>query len=326
METLNTVARCYERPLVTAVEKAQAEEQQRKVKQLEDELKRETGKANQDLIAEQRSNLAKYLLAGWELAQQPGTQSLAELPPHAGDTRLFVEAEKFDRGNANRDFDNYGKGIGVIHTVTVPTFAEWDINVAKAGNYQIEMRYAAMLSRPIRLLANGKVLNAQAAGSVTGSWNPDGQKWEVQGVYPLQAGKNTIRIENNGDIPHIDKLMLVAADAGNDGSGKPVRTKEQISAAANLNPAFVQLWSSRLRVAQNDPVMGAFARYAHLPADRFAQNAPLVAATAGGCPRRPCHCAGVRRVRARQSGAGCRQISGSICQRAASESRDHCPR
>ena len=163
------------------------------------------------LIADQRANLAKYLLAGWELAQQPGVQSLAELPAHPGDTRLFVEAEKFDRGNANRDFDNYGKGIGVIHTVTVPTFAEWDINVTKAGNYQIEMRYAAMQSRPDQLLAERQGCStSSAAGNVTGSWNPDGQKWEVQGVYSLAAGKNTIRIENNGDIPHIDKLMLVA--------------------------------------------------------------------------------------------------------------------
>lgn len=277
METLNTVARCYERPLVTSADKAQAEEQQRKVKQLEDELKREMGTANQELIAEQRANLAKYLLAGWELAQQPGTQSLAELPPHANDARLFVEAEKFDRGNANRDFDNYGKGIGVIHTVAVPTFAEWDINVLKAGNYQIEMRYAAMESRPIKLLINGKVMNSKAAGSVTGSWNPDGQRWEVQGVYLLAAGKNTLKIENNGDIPHIDKLMLVAAETGNGGNGKPIRTLDQIAKSGNLNSAFVQLWASRLRVAQNDPIMGAFVRYAHLPADRFAQNAPLIA-------------------------------------------------
>ena len=287
METLNTVARCYERPLVTSSAKAQAEEQGRKVKLLEDELKRETQALNRNLVLEQRANLARYLLAGWELAQTSGNQSLAELPPHPGDTRLFVEAEKFDRGNANRDFDGYGKGIGVIHTVTIPTFAEWDINVAKAGNYQIEMRYAAMQSRPIRLMANGKVLNAQAVGGVTGSWNPDGQKWEVQGVYPLPAGKNTLRIENNGDIPHIDKLMLVAAEVKNDGNGKPVRTKEQIAQAENLNPALLQLWASRLRVAQNDPVMGAFVRYAHLPADRFAQNAPLVAAQLTGAAADP---------------------------------------
>ena len=277
METLNTVARCYERPLVTDAAKAQAEEQQRKVKQLEEDLKRETAKANQELVVEQRTNLAKYLLAGWEVAQQPGVQSLAELPPHAGDTRLFVEAEKFDRGNANRDFDGYGKGIGIIHTVVVPTFAEWDINVRQTGNYQIEMRYAAMQSRPVKLLLNGKVANDHAAGSVTGSWNPDGQKWEVQGTYSLTAGKNTIRIENNGDIPHIDKLMLVSVEVGSDRS-KPIRSVEQIAQTEHLNPAFVRLWSSRLRVAQNDPIMGAFLRYAQISADRFAQNAPMIAA------------------------------------------------
>ncbi len=169
------------------------------------------------------------------------------------------------------------RASAIIHTVVVPTFAEWDINVKKAGNYQIEMRYAAMQSRPIKLLLNGKVANERAAGSVTGSWFPDGQKWEVQGVYSLAAGKNTIRIENNGDIPHIDKLMLVLAETENGRGGKPVRSLDQIAQAGHLNPALVRVWAGRLRVAQNDPILGAFVRYAHIPVDRFAQNAPMIA-------------------------------------------------
>ena len=41
------------------------------------------------------------------------------------------EAEAFDRSNLNRDFDQWGPGIGVIHT-TRPNelqFVEWDFEV-----------------------------------------------------------------------------------------------------------------------------------------------------------------------------------------------------
>jgi Protein of unknown function (DUF1549)/Protein of unknown function (DUF1553)/Planctomycete cytochrome C len=276
MESLNTVARCYERPLVSSAAKAQMDAQKQKVKELEQGLKRETDSANQTLLADQRANLAKYLLAGWELAQQPGAESLAELPTHANDVRLFVEAEKFNRGNAHIDTETYGKGIGVIHTVAVPTFAEWDITLPKAGAYQLELRYAAVESRPIRLIVNGQAVKEDAAAHTTGSWNPDGQKWEAQGVYAFAAGKNTVRIERNGDIPHIDKLMIVPVSTG--GAGAKVRPVEQIAAEYKLNPALVRLWAARLRVAQNDPIMGAFARYAHIPAERFAQQAPTVGA------------------------------------------------
>ena len=275
MATLNTVARCNERPLVTAASEAQVKAQAQKSKELDAALKRETDKADRELIDDQRANFAKYLLAGWELAQTRGTESLAELPLHEGDMRVFLQAQKMGRGNAHIDTEGYGKGIGIIHTVAVPTFAEWDVNLPKAGMYQAEIRYAAVEARPVKLMLNGKVVNAKAAGQTTGSWNPDGQKWEVQGVYTLNAGKNVVRIERDGDIPHINQILLAPVEPKNE-NGKPSRSLEQIAGAYGLNPALVQLWAARLRVAQNDPVMGAFVRYARLPADRFAQQSVLV--------------------------------------------------
>ncbi len=275
MATLNTVARCNERPLVTSATKAQADAQEQKAQAAETFLKRETDRAKKELLSDQRNNIARYLLAGWELAQRPSTESLAELPPHANDTRLFIEAEKFNRGNAHIDTEGYGKGIGIIHSVAFPTFAEWDVTLPHAGAYQLELRYAAEQSRPVKLSLNGSVVNPTAAGQVTGSWNPEGQKWDAQGVYLFNAGRNVVRIECNGAIPHFDKLMLVPVETGGTG-GKPTRTVEQIATAYKLNPALVKLWAARLRVAQNDPVMGAFARYARLPSDGYAARSRSV--------------------------------------------------
>lgn len=279
MENLNTVARCYERPLVSKEDRSRLEEDSKKAAELEGAVKRETGLANQAVITEQQSHLAKYLLAGYEMSQQKGGgESLAELPAHPGDVRIFVDAVKYNRGNANRDTDNYGKGIGVIHTTERPTFAEYDIDVPKAGNYQIELRYAAQDSRPIHLAINGKTVKEDAASKVTGSWFPEGQRWDVQGVFSLHTGKNTVRLENGGDIPHINRLLVASIGAEEKGNGKPVRTAEQIAADSGLNPGLVRLWSAHMRGGQSDPVLGPFLRFAKIPAAQFAQQAPTVSA------------------------------------------------
>ena len=231
-----------------------------------------------------------------------------------------MEAEKFNRGNAHIDTESYGKGIGVIHTVTVPTFAEWDITLPKAGAYQVELRYAAMESRPIRLIVNGQAVKENAAAQITGSWNPDGQKWEAQGVYVFAAGKNTVRIERNGDIPHIDKLMIVPVSMGG-GAGKCVRSAEQIAAEYKFNPGLVRLWAARLRVAQNDPIMGAFVRFAHIPADRFAQQAPTVGAQLAAANAHPAVVNAFAGFTGFGTGAGRRHVPGAVQQSAGRQKR-----
>ena len=106
---------------------------------------------------------------------------------------LLSKPKSINRGNGNKDFVTYGKGIGIIHTVAVPTFAEWDIDVPKAGNYQIELRYASGESRPVEFNINGAKVLDKTAGAVTGSFQPEGQKWEVQGVFALNAARTRSR-------------------------------------------------------------------------------------------------------------------------------------
>lgn len=211
-----------------------------------------TETANVHLLASIKADGPKYLAAGTELARQPGALlSLAEAPVQpGGDPRLFIEAEKFDRGNALRNFEGYGKGIGVIHTGdAVPTFAEWDVSVPAAGTYQVELRYAAEQARPVRLLLNGQAVRENAAKNATGSWNPDGQRWEAQGMYAFAAGKNTLRIERDGPIPHVDKILVAAVPAPPPGEATKTapRTAEEIAKQHDLIPEVVERWATRLR-------------------------------------------------------------------------------
>lgn len=280
MANLSFVSNTNERPLMTKELQAQVDLHNKDVESKKSALKTLTDKANADLVANLHQNAAKYLLAGWELSQQPGLHSVAELPVKSGDpARQIIEAEKFDRGNANRDFEVYGKGIGIIHTVATPTFAEWDIVVPSAGTYQVEFRYASNESRPVVLSLNGTVIKQAAAGLITGSFQPEGQKWEPQGIFEFKAGKNTLRIENSSSIPHFDKLLIVATPPA---SGGAPRTAQQIAASyGGLIPEVLTNWSEKLRNSSGDPVLGAFVSYAKLPASHFAAEAETLTAHLG---------------------------------------------
>ena len=281
METLNTVAKVNERPLKMAEDEEKQKVYAKRMEGLENALKGVTDQAKAEVAANLQKDAGKYLLAGYELAQFPpqGLESVAEIPVRPGDPkRILVEAENYDRGNANKDFTTYGKGIGIIHTVTVPTFAEWDITVPSAGPYQLELRYASQEPRPIHLLINGAVVRPDAAGLATGSFQPEGQKWEAQGIFMMLSGKNTIRIDNNGSIPHLDKLLLIAASPVKLGpSGTPARTAEQLAAQYGLNPMVLKNTARFFRTKKDTPEFAGWHNVAAVSDQDFPVTAAKIA-------------------------------------------------
>lgn len=283
MATLNTVARVNQRPLASKEVEAAAKVKQEDVKRAEGEVKKITETANNDLTAGFKRDVGKYILAGWELAQQPGLYCVADTTVKPGDPqRITIEAEKFDRGNFAPDFDGFGKGIGIIHTVDGSNFAEWDIIVPTAGTYQLELRYAAQESRPVRLKLNGQTILEDAATKVTGSWQPDGQQWEPQGIFPFVAGKNTLRLESKGAIPHFDKLLVVAATATTArGNVAPPRSLQTIAAERGLNPAALKAWAPVLHPLLDNPAFKSWAALVTAPAAEFGVAADKIAQRVG---------------------------------------------
>ena len=262
MKDLGFVSNWMERPLESKAFAAERTAYEAKRQAAEAEVKAAKEAANAEVVKVIRRDAAKYLLAGWELSRQPGVYSVADLPARPDETRLLIEAEDYARGNGNKDRTAYGAGIGVIHTVATPTFAEYDVTVPEAGSYQIELRYAAMEPRPVKLMLNGQVARGDAAGAVTGSWNPDSQRWELQGVFTLNAGKNVVRLERDGSIPHIDKVLIAAVKAPEPGAPAP-RTAEEIAREhGGLFPGIVRRWAERLRGDESDPAFGAWHRLA----------------------------------------------------------------
>lgn len=130
---------------------------------------------------------------------------------------IVVEAEDYSRGKYRK------AGIFILNGDFKPNYAEYDIEIAQAGTYQLELKYAAGSSRPINLLLNGRLITDEAAAGVTGGFSDTDAKWMVEGIVELRSGKNVLRLERPGGTPHFDKVGLVPSDqpASQFSSAKP---------------------------------------------------------------------------------------------------------
>lgn len=187
---------------------------------------------------------------------------------------LRLEAEDFSRGNLIRDADQYGSAEVVIARTGKDgqQFAEYDLTFERAGRARLEVRYAAKEMRPVRVLVDGTVVAPEALGAVTGSWNPDGQRWAEVATFDVRAGRNVLRIERDGALPHLDQLLLVPALDGGEPRAWPLCDEPF---AASLAPELVRTWATFLETAErtDDPLFALWHRFAALEEAEFEARA-----------------------------------------------------
>ena len=254
MENFNVVARWQERPLESRAAIAKRDAHQQKIAGKTAEIERLVNDANKRLLATERDHVAEYLLAAEELrridalvakSKSVGADAASKTLPGA----VLVEAENFTRGNVTKHFTGYGEGIGVIlNKGELPNFAEYDLELRQGGLYQVEIRYAAAAARPTKMIVNGELVKADAAGEVTGSWNPDTQRWMLQGLFPFRGGKNTVRLECAGPFPHFDKLLVLPVP----GAGVRPAHPSDGSGAFDPKREIVRQWVQYLEQAKSD--------------------------------------------------------------------------
>ena len=187
---------------------------------LQAELDHQLALANQETMRLAKQHLGDYLLAAARLEMIQ--QRLKATTPFGNDknskndkaplpiNHLLLEAEDFTRGNLRKDTDNYGPSIGVlVNQGQLPNAVEYEIVIKSAAWYQLDLRYAALESRPCLLTINGKQFELPVAGQTTGGWHPNHQKWHAEALIYLQAGKNLLRLERSSAFPHLDKLLLI---------------------------------------------------------------------------------------------------------------------
>jgi hypothetical protein len=106
-------------------------------------------------------------------------------------------------------------GPGIAGLLTPPPVnrkrsVEYHFPVFVAGRYKLEVEYAAAVARPTRILVNGKLVGTGASLSdVTGGWDPGHQKWHDEGTVVLANQMNRLRLERDGEWPHIRQFRLV---------------------------------------------------------------------------------------------------------------------
>ncbi len=216
MENHNVVAKWFERPLATPAELEQIQGIDRDMESVQASLKKLQVDASKRVLEEMKSSIAVNMLATVELAEfdaqaqvQIGRGSQLDSKAYpVNNGYALIEAEGFQRGDAIRDNENYGKDIGVILSSGEVGF-EYDLEAAAAGRYAIELRYAAKERRPLRILLDGVEVELSAASDTTSSWYPDGQAWFLGGFIDLSVGKHVLRFESQTALPHLDQIALV---------------------------------------------------------------------------------------------------------------------
>ena len=292
MEHYNIVADWHEREVGTAAEMAalkKARDESAQLKKANETISRE---AREALGVRVQQDTAKYLLGANEVIArrrmigEPEPLGPVAMERLAKGRGLLFEAEDFDRGNVSVDRDNYGKEIGIISDPGgQKNFAEYDIELPFTGNYQIELRYAALHARPGQLLIDGQVVQPEAVSKTTGGWMPEHQKWVVEGVFRLKAGKHVLRIQSEPLMSHIDKVLIIEAPlpktnaVADADEGWAPRDLNQIAAEEGLVPVVLKNWADRLTRAEQegDPLFHVWLEYAKLPRLTFRTEAKRLA-------------------------------------------------
>jgi hypothetical protein len=248
MQNFRVVADWNERPLGSKEDKEKLANLERQIKVKSESVNQRRQKASETLLKELKPQTAAYEKVAKEYLEvektrTPATVTIGTPDGTAPANAIVHEAEDFVSGNVKKDLDVFGKGIGVLVNIgNFPNITEYDIAVPSAGPYQLDLRYASNDPRPIRVYANGSLVLSNAAGKMTGGFNPKDQKWFAEGIFLLNAGSNKIKFERESYFPHIDKFLLVSRPGQT-----PTENLEPLALKNKLIPEIVKDVAERIK-------------------------------------------------------------------------------
>ncbi len=255
MENFRVVAMWNERRAETTPEQAIRKAHEVRVAKANEVIDQLVKSSRDELRRELKTRLETYLRAGLESARTPRLRDRMGIKPgvEGNPNRIDFEAEAFDDGNVGIDRNNYGAGIGIILNVgSTPNIAQYNLRVPERGYYQVELRYAAAELRPLTIAIDDVVLIDHAAREVTGSWNPESQRWEASGIIELETAPFTLKLERDGVFPHIDRIALTKLELPEGVSLDDLRNANERAAAQDLNPKLVQRFVEAIESGNND--------------------------------------------------------------------------
>jgi cytochrome c553 len=286
MEDFKVVAHWNEYVLAPAPERAKVKEDQARIEAKYKEIKVITRAENQKLMTEARTHAGNYLLAADDVLRY---ERIHLRPAAAGGktpaNAVQRTAGSFDRGNVSHMLEK--EKSNAIAGIKRPFFAEYDVTVATAGEYQLDFLEEEVGNGTVDVLVNG-VLEQRGRRPVENrEASPDAGGWSVTGVVPLKAGSNTIRLEHKSRFPYFEALLLTILPRGQ----VVLRSQMQVSRQYGVNPSFLSAWVEELRRSKGAPnsvlyAMLAYSEKGSLAGDALAQwTSPAAAGFRGFLPK-----------------------------------------
>ena len=204
------------------------------------------------LATEARGKTGAYLLA----ADEAMRGASAKLKPATGAPLVVREAGSFDEGNAPRMLERGKEDEPAEKGKKGPRYAIYKVEVPAAGDYQIELLEEEAGNGTVDLFTNGIMVKKGAPRVQNRAASPDAGGWSVQGVFALQAGGNSIRLEHKSRFPYFEKLKLTASTLP---AGTAPRTTAQVALQYRVNLGYLTQWVEELERSKGAPHSVLFA-------------------------------------------------------------------
>ena len=260
MENFKVVATWHEYVLAPPEDRERLKVHLEKIKAKNKEAAAVTQTENRKLAEEARQKVGAYLLAASDVLryEQIALKPVLSAGRSATPDAIVREASSFERGNAPKKLEK-GK-TNVVEGQKGPWFAEYDVTVPAAGEYELDMLEEETGGGTADIQVNGVLLKKGAAPVENRAASPDAGGWSVTGIFPLTAGLNTLRLEHKSRFPYFEKLLL-APNPLPKGSPTPL-SNIQISRQYGINPGYLDHWVEELRRSKGAPHSVLFAWYA----------------------------------------------------------------
>ena len=247
MENFDVVARWHEYVLAPREERDHLEEHLAKVAAKTEAIDEIVKREDERIVREGWRKAGTYILA----ADAVMRSQEVHLPPLlAGSDRpdsqegevILRDAGAFDRGNASRELERGSKNVQ--RRSKAPYFAEYEVEVRRDGEYQFDILNAEHGFGTADLWINGLLMKTGSPAVSNRAASPDPGGWSVWGIYPLEAGRNTIRLEHRSRFPYI-QAWAIAPSRLPEGTGPPM-TAARLARLHGLNLQFLRQWVQRL--------------------------------------------------------------------------------
>ncbi len=253
MENFKVVATWHEYILAPEQERQKLKEHLEKITAKSKEMGSLSGKENNLLVTVARTKVGAYLLAAGDVLRY----EKMHLKPVLGGNGVLRTADSFERGNAPKKLEKEKSNVPTGSKG--PYFAEFDVTVEQAGNYQLDMLEEETGAGTADVWVNG-VLEMRGKGPVTNrEASPDAGGWSVSGIFPLLAGKNVVRLEHKSRFPYFESLQLHALAKG---SEVPL-SSQQVARQYEVNPSYLGQWVEELRRDKGAPNSVLYALFAY---------------------------------------------------------------